>query len=145
MSRYKLVYVDVNVFLDFACKSRDADDKLNAKEFFALVYYKTFRACTNASTLAISKPFIRREFAEKHAKEKITEIVKLLEIAPSNQKIVDEALASDFWDWEDALHYFSAIHHGADCIITRNAKDFKHSKIPILTPKQFIQNYLNNQ
>ncbi len=143
--KYQLAYVDVNVYLDFMCNSRDAEDKKLAFEFFSLGDFKKISICTNASTLAFAKSFLRKEYSEKQAKEMVRDSLRIIQISPSNQKIVDEALASDFLDWEDAMHYYSAFHYGADCIITRNTKDFKHSKIPILTPKQFIQNYLNNQ
>ncbi|MFM2224089.1 MAG: hypothetical protein RJA07_291 [Bacteroidota bacterium] len=144
MSKYKTIYLDVNVFLDFICKLRSANDKENARSIFTLIYSKQIKACTNISTLAFAKSFLRKEHSEKQAKEIIVETVRLLEMTTTNQKITDEALASNFLDWEDALHYYSALHYGVDCIVTRNVKDFKHSKIPILTPEHFIQNYLNN-
>lgn len=41
-------------------------------------------------------------------------------------------------DFEDAVLYESAYHHGAQALITRNIKDFKNTKLPIYNPKQFI-------
>ncbi len=145
MIKYKTVYVDVNVFLDFVCKHRDSLDKQHAKEVFTLIDFNKIIVCTNITTLAFAKSFLRKEYSENQAKQALIKALTFVQITPSNQKIVDEALASNFFDWEDAMHYYSAFHYGADCIVTRNTKDFKHSKIPILTPKQFIQNYLNNQ
>ncbi len=43
-----------------------------------------------------------------------------------------------FLDSEDGLQYYSAIENQIDLIITRNKKDFKHSKIPVLTAKKFL-------
>ena len=40
---------------------------------------------------------------------------------------IDEALHSEFTDFEDAMQYFSARRYGADIIITRNKDDFEKS------------------
>ena len=52
-----------------------------------------------------------------------------------NEKIIDLALNG----FEDGLQYFNALENSQDIIITRNLKDFKGSKLPILTAKQFIE------
>jgi len=44
-----------------------------------------------------------------------------------------------FSDFEDRLQYFTAIENGQDLIITRNLKDFKTSKLPTMTAKQFVE------
>ncbi|HFB61523.1 MAG TPA: PIN domain nuclease, partial [Bacteroidetes bacterium] len=49
-----------------------------------------------------------------------------------------EGLNSDFSDFEDALQYFSALRAECDIIITRNAKDFKKSRIAVMTPDEFL-------
>ena len=42
-------------------------------------------------------------------------------------------------DFEDSLQYSSARQAAADCIITRNKKDFCFSDIPVLEPAEFIE------
>ena len=41
--------------------------------------------------------------------------------------------------YEDAAQYRSAVAVSADCIITRNKKDFSFSKLPVLTPDEFLR------
>jgi negative regulator of replication initiation len=54
-----------------------------------------------------------------------------------NEKIIKQALHSDFKDFEDAVQYYSAIqNHLVECIITRNVSDFKSSKLPVLKPTE---------
>nr|WP_205943630.1 hypothetical protein [Pedobacter cryophilus] len=55
-----------------------------------------------------------------------------------DDKIIDLALNSDFKDFEDDIQYYSAIENKLDIIITRNIKDFKLSKIPVLTAKDYL-------
>jgi hypothetical protein len=49
---------------------------------------------------------------------------------------------NDFKDYEDALQYYSALENGDEAIITRNLKDFKKSKLPVMTAAQFLKNFL---
>ena len=41
--------------------------------------------------------------------------------------------------FEDGLQYFTAIENNQDVIITRNLKDFKASKLPVMTARQFVE------
>ena len=47
-------------------------------------------------------------------------------------------LSSDWKDYEDATQYRSAVDEQADCIVTRNIKDFKASTISVLTPVELF-------
>ncbi len=67
--------------------------------------------------------------------KKLREVTKVSEV---DQTVIDQALNSNFSDFEDAIQYYSAITVKADYIITRNKKDFKESKIKVLTPKEFL-------
>ena len=56
----------------------------------------------------------------------------------SGQNVVD-MLNSGWNDYEDATQYRSANDEQADCIVTRNKKDFKASTIPVLTAAEFFK------
>ena len=63
----------------------------------------------------------------------------LVELLSLDDKITELALSDDtFPDFEDGLQYYSAIENDIDIIITRNKKDFKNSKLPVLTAKEFL-------
>ncbi len=52
--------------------------------------------------------------------------------------ILNQAIDSDMDDFEDAIQYFSALHAGADCILSRNLGDFpRRPAVPVLSPKEF--------
>ena len=46
--------------------------------------------------------------------------------------------SSGWKDYEDATQHRSAIDEQADCIVTRNKKDFKAAQIPVFEPQEFI-------
>jgi predicted nucleic acid-binding protein len=63
----------------------------------------------------------------------------LVEVLPLDDKVLELALVSDFKDFEDAIQYHTALENDIDIIITRNKKDFKNSKIPVLTAKEYLK------
>lgn len=62
----------------------------------------------------------------------------LLKALPVGESEVDRALISDFSDFEDAIQYFTALEHKMDFLVTRNKKDYRKAKIPILSPREFL-------
>ncbi|HID28753.1 MAG TPA: PIN domain-containing protein [Desulfobacterales bacterium] len=58
-------------------------------------------------------------------------------VAP-DQAILNQAIDSEIPDFEDAIQFYSAVHAGADYLITRNADDFPVGSLPILDPQEFL-------
>ena len=51
-----------------------------------------------------------------------------------------ESIDSEYSDFEDALQNFSAQNNGLiNTIVTRNIKDYKKSKLSVLTPEMFLK------
>lgn len=82
----------------------------------------------------------------KHPVEKLrillANLCKLSHVTLVDERIVDNALTSEFKDFEDALQYYSALKENVDAIVTRNVKDFSLSKLPVMTPDEFLARYL---
>ncbi|MCH7515046.1 MAG: twitching motility protein PilT [Bacteroidetes bacterium] len=55
-----------------------------------------------------------------------------------DDKIIDLSLNSDFNDFEDAIQYYTAIENKFEIIITRNLREFKLSKIPVMTANDYL-------
>ena len=76
---------------------------------------------------------------EKQAREIIRKFKVLVNVLSLNDKIIELALNdSAFHDFEDGLQYYTAIENNQDYIITRDIKDFKSSKIPVMTAHEFL-------
>ena len=81
-----------------------------------------------------------RQMDSNKAKSILRKLRLIVKILPLDDKIAGLALNDDsFTDFEDGLQYFSAIENNQDILITRNLKDFKKSKLPVMTAKQFIE------
>lgn len=55
-----------------------------------------------------------------------------------DEATIEKALNSAFADFEDALQYFGAIESNCDILITRKAKDFKASAIPVMSVEEYV-------
>jgi len=76
----------------------------------------------------------------KETKSILRKLRLIVEILPLDDKVVGLALNDDtFTDFEDGLQHFTAIENNQDIIITRNLKDFKNSKMPVMTAGQFLE------
>jgi len=72
-------------------------------------------------------------------KEKLRKFKIISEISDLDETIIEKGLASNFSDFEDALHYHCALKADCDILITRNAKDFKESAIPVISGEEFLR------
>ena len=82
--------------------------------------------------------YLLRKHGKTETRLLLDNLRKLSKITTIGEKEIDDALASTFDDYEDALQYFSALHQKVEAIITRNKKNFKASKIPVMTPTEFL-------
>ena len=50
----------------------------------------------------------------------------------------ENAVRSEFTDFEHAVQYFTALSASSDYIITRNVKDYSLSEIEVFSPDEFL-------
>ncbi len=74
----------------------------------------------------------------QQAASAVANIMSIFEVAPVTRAVIEDALTTPIQDFEDAVLYQSAIHYGCQLIVTRNTKDFTHTRIPVMTPDEFI-------
>ncbi len=80
---------------------------------------------------------VKFENAEK-AKEKLRKFKIISNISGVDELIIEKGLNSSFKDFKDSLQYFSALKSKCNIFITRNAKDFKESDIPVMTAEEYL-------
>lgn len=75
----------------------------------------------------------------KTARDILSKFKVLVTVADLNDKVIELSLNDDdFSDFEDGLQYYSALENEVDIIITRNLKDFRRSKIPVITAQTYL-------
>ena len=132
------VLIDTDIVLDF----------LFDREPFSESASKILSLCESKEVIGFVTPviisnvyYLLRKTA-KHEKviEKLTLLISLLEVLIIDKKVIIEALSSDFKDFEDALQNYSAEQNNEiDVIITRNIKDYKNSRLSIMSPDNYIK------
>lgn len=130
------VVVDTNIVLDvllardpFATASRTV---------FSLVEQSQVDGFLSATTITTLDYILTRSLSRKRATEALHKLLSIFNIASVNRSVIEEALASKMADFEDAVLAHAGNLVGADVIITRNTKDFKHSVVKALDPAEFL-------
>jgi predicted nucleic acid-binding protein len=130
------VFVDTNVVIDLLAKREPF--YRDAQQLFTLSDQKQIQIQISSLTFANAYYSIAKHYKAVDAKKFLLKFKVLVNILPLEEKAIELALASDFSDFEDGLQYFVAMDFQSDIIITRNKKDFKNSKIPVLTAGEYL-------
>jgi predicted nucleic acid-binding protein len=134
----KKLFIDTNIVIDLLSRREPFYDE--AATLFSLADKKQIELTVSSLTIANTSYALLRQMNSNKAKSILRKLRLIVKVASLDDKIVGLALNDEaFSDFEDGLQYFTAIENGQDLIITRNLKDFKNSKLPIMTAKQFIE------
>jgi predicted nucleic acid-binding protein len=128
------VLFDTNVVVDLLLErqphARDAAYLLSKAETGTLQGY----VC--ATSLTTVHYLVARALGAGAARRAIAALVSFLEVAPVNRAVIEAALTSSMNDLEDAVECEAARTVGAGAVVTRNAKDFRRSRLPTHTPAE---------
>jgi len=131
------ILIDTNIVIDLLARRKEFYTE--AAELFSLSDKKELKLAISSLTFANTNYVLSKQKSPKEAREILRKFKVLVEIIPLDDKIIELALSSnEFPDFEDGLQYYSALENQIDIILTRNKKDFKNSKIPVLTAKEYL-------
>ena len=74
---------------------------------------------------------------------KLSKFISICEPLPVDINVAKSALKSSFKDFEDAMQYFAAMNEGCDVIITRDKRGFVESTIPVMSPQEFLDEFVD--
>ena len=132
----KKVFLDTNVLLDVLAK-REPFYRASA---LVWTLAESGKVAGMISTISFNNIYyiLRRQSGGAGAKTAVRLLHGIFTVVPPDNRILNQALDSEMADFEDSLQFFSALHAGAQCIITRNPDDFPSGHISILTPEEFL-------
>lgn len=134
----KKLFIDTNIVIDLLSRREPFFEE--AAQLFSLADKKQVRLSVSSLTIANTSYALLRQMDSNKAKSILRKLRLILNVLPLDDKIIGLALNDEtFSDFEDGLQYFTAIEDEQELIITRNLKDFKNSKVPIMTARQFIE------
>ena len=134
----KSLFIDTNIVIDLLSRREPFYDE--SANLFSLADKKAIELNVSSLTVANTSYILLRQTNSKKAKEILRKLRLIVNILPLDDKIIGLALNDvSFSDFEDGLQYFTAIENDQDLIITRNLKDFKASKLPVMTARQYLE------
>ena len=130
------ITLDTNILLDIL---------MRREPFFADSYLILLNALENGDLCMVPVSattdiaYILRNSVD--IKGKLRDLSYMVRLTDVTTDDFQEAVKAEMPDFEDALLAANAKHNRADCIVTRNAKDFKGSPVRTITPAQFLKEF----
>jgi predicted nucleic acid-binding protein len=134
----KKIFIDTNIVLDLLGKRKPFYE--DAAKLFSLADRGKVKLYVSSLTIANSNYVLSKLKSAKEARVILIKFKILVVVLELNDKIIELSLNDDsFKDFEDGLQYYTALENEADILITRNLKDFKSAKIPVMTASQYLK------
>ncbi|RRO12280.1 type II toxin-antitoxin system VapC family toxin [Flavobacteriaceae bacterium 14752] len=133
----KRILIDTNIVIDLLAKREKF--YADAADLFSQADRKELILAISTLTFANTNYILSKLRSAKTSREILRKFKVMVELLNLDDKITELALSDEsFTDFEDGLQYYTAIENEVDIIITRNKKDFKNSKLPVLSAKEFL-------
>jgi predicted nucleic acid-binding protein len=127
---------DTNVILDVLLDREPFSEE--ASILLSKVEQSEIMGFACATTITTIHYLTTKVLGPQAAARHIQALLSLFVIAPVNRVVLENAAASKFKDFEDAVLHEAALHAGAKYIVTRNISDFERSRLPVCSPKEFL-------
>ena len=131
------VCFDINVILDVMLDRKPFSDP--ASLLLSYVERGKISGIIPASAITTIHYLASKVLGKNKALKHINSLIFLFEIAPINGSVIKQALNSGFSDFEDAVLYYAGYNAKADAIVTRDAKGFKKSALPVYSPQELLK------
>lgn len=135
-----VLFLDTNVVLDFLGQRELFYE--DAAKIVTLADLGKIEIVVSAMSYATIYYLLLKVDSHQSILEKLTKFKTIAKTSDLTDKEITLGLASNFVDFEDALQYYGALNMNCNRLITRNAKDFKKSAIPVLTPKEYLKSFV---
>lgn len=130
------VLVDTNVVLDVLLERRPFVGA--SAEVFGLAEHSRIEGLLCATTITTIDYLLTQAMPRPIARHALQKLLELFEVASVNRTVLEEALKSKIADFEDAVLDQAGRLAGAEAIVTRNQKDFRHATLKVLGPDELL-------
>lgn len=130
------LFLETNVLIDLIDKREPFYNDIAV--IASMAENKKLKLAASSLSFVNTVYVVSRNIDEKLVLDGLKKFRIICDVSNIDEIVIDKSLISSFNDFEDAVQYFSALHHKSDIIITRNKKDFKNSEISVMTPSEFL-------
>jgi predicted nucleic acid-binding protein len=132
------IFIDANVLLDFTLKRQGY---LRTKQLMETIVHGQATGYVSTSVIHIVGYWMTKAYGSVKSKELLLSPLTSVKVIDINHEVALHTLHSKIDDIEDALQYFTAVHHKLDAFISED-KHFKKvatSVLPIYTTDEFLK------
>lgn len=131
------ILIDTNVLLDALTGRQPYYDI--SDQIIKLCADRVVEGYVAAHSIPNMYYILRKSMPEEDRRRVLLIICRIFEVVGiDSPKLCNALQNSDFADMEDCLQEECAMEIAVNYIITRNIKDFKTSRIPVVTPDEFL-------
>ena len=128
--------IDTNIILDLLCDRKEF--VADASRLFKLCEVKKIEGVVSALSIPNIVYIMRKELDGEKIREIIARLSMIFTFADLKADDIQKAAALPMNDFEDALQSVCAQRVKADYIVTRNLKDFTHSRVAAVKPSELF-------
>ena len=132
-----MILIDTDILIDVALDRRPFSDP--AAELLDRLQTGPKRAFVAWHTVSNFYYLVAPARGGSDARAFITELIRFVAVADCGTNAVAYAAQLEMADFEDAMQVAAAQACGARFVVTRNARDFKRSPIPAITPPEALE------
>ncbi|HEX8377276.1 MAG TPA: putative toxin-antitoxin system toxin component, PIN family [Pedobacter sp.] len=134
------IFLDANVCLSFLLQRKGYEP---SESIFERVILNQYKAYTSPAIIHIIAYYLRKIHSSEITKKLIISLLSTVKVIDCNHEITIIAVNSQMTDIEDALQYYTAMHHQIDHFISLD-KNLIKSAIPVLpvySPEDFLKEF----
>jgi len=130
------VLFDTNVVLDLMLDRKPFS--IAAAQLFSKVEHGELTRFVGATTITTIHYLASKTIGQERARQEIQKLFTLFEIAPIDRFVLENAVKSNFFDFEDAVLHEAAKYVSVSAIVTRNVKGFQEASLKIYAPQELL-------
>ena len=132
----KKIFIDSDIILDLLAKREP--HYIFAAKLFTLIDQRKIIGFTSPIVFANLHYLLKKNTSNSTALKNLRKLKTLINILSVDERVIEQALNSDFSDFEDAIQYFTAVNNGISLLLTRNKSDYKKSKISNASAEEYL-------
>ena len=131
------IYLDTCVIIDYLSSRVPFSE--DAEKILTLVANNKIYAYISASSITDIHYILKKHFQDEQITRKyMIKVLSLIEILDTLSYNIKTVFDSPINDFEDALIEEISYQNKLSYIVTRNTKDFKNSRVKVVTPKKLL-------